>query len=59
MTGIMAGLSTFSSFVWATDQMLANPAEQASAIIYLVLSMVACFCLWSRVSTSVAVCTGF
>jgi fluoride exporter len=41
MTGIMGGLSTFSSFVWATDQMLANPAEQAIAIVYLVLSMVA------------------
>ena len=40
-TGIMGGLSTFSSFVWATDQMLANPAERASAIVYLVLSMVA------------------
>jgi CrcB protein len=45
MTGIMGGLSTFSSFVWATDQMLANPAEQASAIVYLVLSMVAGFLL--------------
>jgi CrcB protein len=44
-TGIMGGLSTFSSFVWATDQMLANPAEQASAIVYLVLSMVAGFLL--------------
>ena len=43
--GIMGGLSTFSSFVWATDQMLANPAEQASAIVYLVLSMVAGFLL--------------
>ena len=41
MTGIMGGLSTFSSFVWATDQMLANLAEQAVAIVYLVLSMVA------------------
>jgi CrcB protein len=41
MTGIMGGLSTFSSFVWATDQMLANPVEQAIAIVYLVLSMVA------------------
>jgi len=39
-TGIMGGLSTFSSFIWATDKMLANPAEQASAIVYLVLSMV-------------------
>ena len=45
ITGIMGGLSTFSSFVWATDQMLANPAEQASAIAYLVLSMVAGFLL--------------
>ncbi len=44
-TGIMGGLSTFSSFVWATDQMLANPAEQAIAIVYLVLSMVAGFLL--------------
>ena len=45
ITGIMGGLSTFSSFVWATDQMLANPVEQASAIVYLVLSMVAGFLL--------------
>ena len=45
ITGIMGGLSTFSSFVWATDQMLANPAEQASAIVYLMLSMVAGFLL--------------
>jgi len=27
-TGTMGGLSTFSSFVWATDQMLANPAHR-------------------------------
>ena len=45
ITGIMGGLSTFSSFVWATDQMLANPAEQASAIVYLMLSIVAGFLL--------------
>jgi CrcB protein len=44
-TGIMGGLSTFSSFVWGTHQMLANPTEQASAIVYLVLSMVAGFLL--------------
>jgi fluoride exporter len=44
-TGIMGGLSTFSSFIWGTHQMLANPAEQASAIVYLVLSMVAGFLL--------------
>jgi CrcB protein len=43
-TGIMGGLSTFSSFVWGTHQMLAL-AEQASAIVYLVLSMVAGFLL--------------
>ena len=41
----MGGLSTFSSFVWGTHQMLANPVEQASAIVYLVLSMVAGFLL--------------
>ena len=28
-TGIMGGLSTFSSLVWGTHQMLANPVEQA------------------------------
>jgi fluoride exporter len=44
-TGMMGGLSTFSSFVWGTHQMLANPAEQAIAIVYLVLSMVAGFLL--------------
>jgi CrcB protein len=44
-TGIMGGLSTFSSFVWGIHQMLANVAEQASAIVYLVLSMVAGFLL--------------
>ena len=44
-TGIMGGLSTFSSFIWATDQMLVNPAEQASGIAYLVLSMLVGFLL--------------
>ena len=44
-TGIMGGLSTFSSFVWGTHQMLANPPEQTSAIVYLVLSMIAGFLL--------------
>jgi CrcB protein len=44
-TGIMGGLSTFSSFIWATDRMLANPAEQGTAIVYLALSMVAGFLL--------------
>lgn len=44
-TGVMGGLSTFSSFVWGTHQLLANGAEQSSAVIYLVLSMVAGFLL--------------
>ena len=44
-TGMMGGLSTFSSFVWGTDRMLANPAERVSAIVYLVLSVVAGFLL--------------
>jgi fluoride exporter len=44
-TGMMGGLSTFSSFVWGTAQMLANPAERPTAIVYLVLSMVAGFLL--------------
>jgi len=44
-TGIMGGLSTFSSFIWATERMLANPAEQGSAIVYLVLSIAAGFLL--------------
>ena len=44
-TGIMGGLSTFSSFIWATDQMLTHPVEQATAIVYLVLSMVVGFLL--------------
>ena len=39
-TGVMGGLSTFSSFVWGTHQMLAIPAERLPSILYLVLSMV-------------------
>ena len=39
-TGVMGGLSTYSSFVWATDQMLSRHGEQVSALLYLVLSMV-------------------
>jgi CrcB protein len=45
MTGMMGGVSTFSSFVWGTHQMLANPAEQVIAIVYVVLSMVGGFLL--------------
>jgi fluoride exporter len=39
-TGMMGGLSTFSSFVWGTDQMLANPGERPTAVVYLVVSMI-------------------
>ena len=39
-TGVMGGLSTFSSFVWGTDKMLVIPAERLPTVLYLVLSMV-------------------
>ena len=44
-TGVISGLSTFSSFVWGTDQMFAIPEERLSAILYFVLSMVLGFML--------------
>jgi CrcB protein len=44
-TGMMGGLSTFSSFVWGTHQMLAIPAERFPAALYLVLSMILGFML--------------
>ena len=44
-TGVIGGLSTFSSFVWGTDQMLAIPAERLPAVLYLVFSMVIGFML--------------
>ena len=44
-TGILGGMSTFSSFIWGIHQMLASPAEQVSAIVYLVLSVVGGFLL--------------
>jgi fluoride exporter len=44
-TGVMGGLSTFSSFVWGTDKMLIHPPERLSAVIYLVGSMVLGFVL--------------
>ena len=40
MTGFCGGLSTFSSFVWGTDQLLGDPTQRATAIVYLVGSMV-------------------
>jgi CrcB protein len=39
-TGMMGGLSTFSSFIWGTHQMLAIAAEWSTAILYLVASMI-------------------
>jgi CrcB protein len=45
ITGVISGLSTFSSFVWGTDQMLAIPAERLPTILYLVLNMVLGFML--------------
>ena len=40
MTGVCGGLSTFSSFIWGTEQMLGDPAERVTAIVYLIGSMV-------------------
>lgn len=39
MTGFCGGLSTFSSFIWGTEQMLGSGDERAVAIAYLVGSM--------------------
>ena len=44
-TGMMGGLSTFSSFIWGTYQMLAIPAEWLTAVLYLVFSMIFGFML--------------
>jgi CrcB protein len=44
-TGMMGGLSTFSSFIWGTHQMLVTPAEWSTAVLYLVVSMILGFML--------------
>ena len=44
-TGVIGGLSTFSSFIWGTHQMLAIPAEWLTAVLYLVFSMIFGFML--------------
>jgi CrcB protein len=44
-TGVMGGMSTFSSLIWGTQQMLMNPAERTTGVVYLVLSMVVGFLL--------------
>lgn len=41
MTGLCGGLSTFSSFIWGTEQMLGDPSQRVTALTYLVGSMVA------------------
>jgi len=40
MTGLCGGLSTFSSFIWGTEQMLGDPSQRVTATLYLVGSMV-------------------
>ena len=40
MTGLCGGLSTFSSFIWGTEQMLGDPTQRTTALLYLVGSMV-------------------
>ena len=44
-TGIMGGLSTFSTLVWGAVTTLADPALRAMGITYLVVSMVIGFLL--------------
>lgn len=38
-TGIMGGLSTFSSFVWGADKMLADPSMRLRGLFFLWMSM--------------------
>lgn len=44
-TGMMGGLSTFSSLIWGTHQMLAIPEEWLMGVLYLVFSMILGFVL--------------
>ena len=44
-TGIMGGLSTFSSFVWGADNMLADPSLRLRGILFVGASMVFGFLL--------------
>lgn len=41
MTGFCGGLSTFSSFIWGTEQMLGDSTQRLTAVTYLVGSMTA------------------
>lgn len=44
-TGIMGGLSTFSSFVWGADNMLADPSLRLRGLLFIGASMVFGFLL--------------
>jgi fluoride exporter len=44
-TGIMGGLSTFSSFVWGADKMLADPNLRLRGILFIAVSMILGFLL--------------
>ena len=39
-TGIMGGLSTFSSFVWGADKMLADPSLRLRGLLFIGASMI-------------------
>ena len=44
-TGMMGGLSTFSSFVWGADNMLADPTSRVRGLLFVGASMVLGFLL--------------
>ncbi len=44
-TGIMGGLSTFSSFVWGADNMLVDPAQRLRGLLFIGASMILGFLL--------------
>ncbi len=44
-TGMMGGLSTFSSFVWGADNMLADPSLRLRGLLFVGASMVFGFLL--------------
>jgi CrcB protein len=44
-TGIMGGLSTFSSFVWGADKMLADPSTRLRGLLFVGTSMILGFLL--------------
>jgi len=44
-TGIMGGLSTFSSFVWGADKMLADPSLRLRGLLFVAASMIFGFLL--------------